>query len=201
MYAVPMLDERRREFSSARPSHRYGAWMPDAPDRWFWNTSSSTRMRSHVTRCATGPPATVGPAPGTVRCVTRRPPGRCRRNRGSRSVRQRAPPDDRPPAQPGGLTEPMGDFEPSSVLVDDVSPERWSGGRQALLRLADAFDRLPDRCREVAGCAVEDPSQRDGPCAWASTEKPWAAHRKGHADARRAPVRGDERRGRRQTRT
>lgn len=58
--------------------------------------------------------------------------------------------------------EPMGDFEPSSVLVDDVSPERWSGGRQALLRLADAFDRLPDRCREVVWLRrVEDMSQRD----------------------------------------
>ena len=58
--------------------------------------------------------------------------------------------------------EPMGDFEPSSVLVDDVSPERWSGGRQALLRLADAFDRLPDRCREVVWLRrVEDLSQRD----------------------------------------
>ena len=45
--------------------------------------------------------------------------------------------------------EPMGDFEPSHVLVDEVSPERWCGGRQALKRLADAFDRLPDRCREV----------------------------------------------------
>ncbi len=58
--------------------------------------------------------------------------------------------------------EPMGDFEPSHVLVDDVSPERWCGGRQALMRLADAFDRLPDRCREVVWLRrVEELSQKD----------------------------------------
>ena len=58
--------------------------------------------------------------------------------------------------------EPMGDFEPSHVLVDDVSPERWCGGRQALKRLADAFDRLPDRCREVVWLRrVEELSQKD----------------------------------------
>lgn len=45
--------------------------------------------------------------------------------------------------------ETMGDLEPTNVLVDEVSPERWCGGRQVLKRLADAFDRLPDRCREV----------------------------------------------------
>src|SRR5690606_2937287 len=45
--------------------------------------------------------------------------------------------------------EPMGDFEPSHVLVDERSPDRWCGGRQALKRLAVAFDRLPGRCREV----------------------------------------------------
>src|SRR5690606_33873651 len=57
--------------------------------------------------------------------------------------------------------EPMGDFEPSSVLVDEVSPERWTGGRQALMRLADAFDRLPDRCREVVWLRrVEELSQK-----------------------------------------
>ncbi|MGN6514103.1 MAG: RNA polymerase sigma factor [Lysobacteraceae bacterium] len=58
--------------------------------------------------------------------------------------------------------EPMGDFPPSDVLVDEVSPERWCGGRQALRRLADAFDRLPDRCREVVWLRrVEELSQRD----------------------------------------
>ena len=58
--------------------------------------------------------------------------------------------------------EPMGDFEPSSVLVEEVSPERWCGGRQALMRLARAFDQLPDRCREVVWLRrVEHLSQKD----------------------------------------
>ncbi len=45
--------------------------------------------------------------------------------------------------------ETMGDLEPLNVLVDEVSPERRFDGRQALRRLSDAFDRLPDRCRQV----------------------------------------------------
>lgn len=58
--------------------------------------------------------------------------------------------------------EPMGDFEPSLVLVDEISPERWSGGRQALRQLSDAFDQLPDRCREVVWLRrVEELSQKD----------------------------------------
>jgi RNA polymerase sigma factor (sigma-70 family) len=58
--------------------------------------------------------------------------------------------------------EPVGDFEPLHVLVDEVSPERWCGGRQVLKRLADAFDRLPDRCREVVWLRrVEHLSQRE----------------------------------------
>lgn len=58
--------------------------------------------------------------------------------------------------------EPMGDFEPSHVLIDEVSPERWCGGRQALRRLSEAFDRLPDRCREVVWLRrVEELSQKD----------------------------------------
>src|SRR5690606_36886624 len=58
--------------------------------------------------------------------------------------------------------EPMGDFEPSHVLKDEVWPERWCGGRQVLARLADAFDRLPDRCREVLWLRrVEELSQKE----------------------------------------
>lgn len=58
--------------------------------------------------------------------------------------------------------EPMGDFEPSHVLIDEVTPERWCGGRQALSRLAGAFDQLPDRCREVVWLRrVEDLSQKE----------------------------------------
>jgi RNA polymerase sigma factor (sigma-70 family) len=45
--------------------------------------------------------------------------------------------------------EPAGDFGALDLLVDEVSPERRFGARQLLKRLADAFDRLPDRCRQV----------------------------------------------------
>ena len=58
--------------------------------------------------------------------------------------------------------EPVGDFEPLNVLMDEVSPERWCAGRQVLKRLADALDRLPDRCREVVWLRrVEDLSQKE----------------------------------------
>ncbi|WP_256645991.1 RNA polymerase sigma factor [Thermomonas paludicola] len=58
--------------------------------------------------------------------------------------------------------EPMGDFEPSHVLVDEVSPERWCGGRQALRQLSDALDQLPDRCREVVWLRrVQELSQKE----------------------------------------
>ena len=58
--------------------------------------------------------------------------------------------------------EPVGDFESSNVyLIDEVSPERWMGTRQALARLAEALDRLPDRCREVVWLRrVEELSQK-----------------------------------------
>ncbi|MBS0214123.1 MAG: sigma-70 family RNA polymerase sigma factor [Proteobacteria bacterium] len=73
--------------------------------------------------------------------------------------------------------EPMGDFEPSHVLVDEVSPERWAGGRQALLRLADAFDRLPDRCREVVWLRrVEHLSQREVAARMGISEKTVEKH-------------------------
>ncbi|MCW0368509.1 hypothetical protein NB699_003492 [Xanthomonas sacchari] len=45
--------------------------------------------------------------------------------------------------------EAVGDLESMHVLIDELSPERWCGGRQVLGRLAAAFDRLPDRCRSV----------------------------------------------------
>lgn len=59
--------------------------------------------------------------------------------------------------------EPVGDFESSNVyLIDEVSPERWLGTRQALARLAEALDRLPDRCREVVWLRrVEELPQKD----------------------------------------
>jgi RNA polymerase sigma-70 factor (ECF subfamily) len=58
--------------------------------------------------------------------------------------------------------EPLGDLDPSFVLIDECAPDRWCGGRQALQRLARAFDRLPGRCREVVWLRrVEQLSQKD----------------------------------------
>jgi len=45
--------------------------------------------------------------------------------------------------------EAVGDFESLNVPVDDAGPERRHDARQSLRRLSEAFDRLPDRCREV----------------------------------------------------
>lgn len=45
--------------------------------------------------------------------------------------------------------EAAGDFDVSNVLIDDISPERRAGARQELKRLAQAFQRLPPKCREV----------------------------------------------------
>lgn len=73
--------------------------------------------------------------------------------------------------------EPMGDFEPSHVLVDDVSPERWSSGRQSLAQLSAAFDRLPDRCREVVWLRrVEELSQKDVALRMGISEKTVEKH-------------------------
>jgi RNA polymerase sigma-70 factor (ECF subfamily) len=43
----------------------------------------------------------------------------------------------------------VGDMDALNVLVDELSPERRLGARQELKHLTEAFDRLPDRCREV----------------------------------------------------
>jgi len=58
--------------------------------------------------------------------------------------------------------ESVGDWEALNVPLDEISPERSLGGRQDLKRLADAFDILPDRCREVLWLRrVEELPQRD----------------------------------------
>ena len=58
--------------------------------------------------------------------------------------------------------EAVGDFESLNVLVEEVTPERWFSGRQILKRLAEAFDLLPDRCREVVWLRrVEELSQKE----------------------------------------
>jgi RNA polymerase sigma factor (sigma-70 family) len=43
----------------------------------------------------------------------------------------------------------LDDIDLLDVLIDDVSPERQTSGRQQLQRLAKVFDRLPPRCRDV----------------------------------------------------
>lgn len=45
--------------------------------------------------------------------------------------------------------EAMGDSDAWNVLTDELSPEHRLDARQELKRLAAAFDRLPDRCRQV----------------------------------------------------
>jgi len=50
----------------------------------------------------------------------------------------------------------------SITAVDELAPDRWLGGREALARLARALDRLPDRCREVVWLRrVEDLPQKE----------------------------------------
>ncbi len=57
--------------------------------------------------------------------------------------------------------EAVGDLHDSNVLMDERSPERWLDSRQMLKRLAEALDRLPDRCREVVWLRrVEDLPQK-----------------------------------------
>jgi RNA polymerase sigma-70 factor (ECF subfamily) len=57
--------------------------------------------------------------------------------------------------------EAVGDLHDSNVLTDERSPDRWLDARQMLKRLAEALDRLPDRCREVVWLRrVEDLPQK-----------------------------------------
>lgn len=56
----------------------------------------------------------------------------------------------------------VGDLEQLHVLKDELEPDRWFSGREALARLARALDRLPDRCREVVWLRrVEDLPQKE----------------------------------------
>lgn len=50
----------------------------------------------------------------------------------------------------------------SSVLVDEISAERRTSSFQQLQRLVDAFEQLPDRCREVVWMRkIEDVAQKE----------------------------------------
>lgn len=54
------------------------------------------------------------------------------------------------------------DFESSNVLVDELTPEQRLSARQELRRLIDAFNRLPDRCRDVVWfMRIEGLSQKE----------------------------------------
>jgi RNA polymerase sigma-70 factor (ECF subfamily) len=68
--------------------------------------------------------------------------------------------------------EAVGDLDALNVLVDEATPERQLGGRQELYRLSEAFDRLPDRCREVFWLRrVEELSQREVAARMGISEK------------------------------
>ena len=68
--------------------------------------------------------------------------------------------------------EPAGDFESLNVLIDEVSPERRFGARQIVKRLAEAFDRLPDRCRQIVWLRrVEELPQKEVAARLGITEK------------------------------
>jgi len=55
-----------------------------------------------------------------------------------------------------------GDSDFLNVLVDEVTPERRASAGEELARLAHAFDRLTDKCREVVWLRrVKDLSQRE----------------------------------------
>lgn len=43
----------------------------------------------------------------------------------------------------------VGDLDTLDVIIDEISPERRLGARQELRVLAQAFDRLPAKCRET----------------------------------------------------
>jgi RNA polymerase sigma factor (sigma-70 family) len=54
------------------------------------------------------------------------------------------------------------DCDSLNVLMDEMSPERRMGSFQQLERLLDAFENLPDRCREVVWLRkIEDLAQKE----------------------------------------
>jgi RNA polymerase sigma-70 factor (ECF subfamily) len=58
--------------------------------------------------------------------------------------------------------ESRGDVDALNVLVDEVSPEQRASAHQELAHLAQVFDLLPSKCREVLWLRkVEDLSQRE----------------------------------------
>jgi RNA polymerase sigma factor (sigma-70 family) len=70
-----------------------------------------------------------------------------------------------------------GDNEYLNVLVDEVSPEQRVGAHQELARLAQAFDRLSAKCRDVIWLRrVKELSQREVADRLGLTEKTIEKH-------------------------
>jgi RNA polymerase sigma-70 factor (ECF subfamily) len=68
--------------------------------------------------------------------------------------------------------EAVGDIDALNVPVDEVTPDRRLDAHQELKRLAEAFDRLPDRCREVVWLRrVEQLSQKQVAARMGISEK------------------------------
>ncbi len=68
--------------------------------------------------------------------------------------------------------EAVGDLDALNVLIDEISPERRLSARQELRHLSDAFDHLPDRCREVVWLRrVEELSQKQVAARMGISEK------------------------------
>jgi RNA polymerase sigma factor (sigma-70 family) len=56
----------------------------------------------------------------------------------------------------------LGDLDALNVMVDEISPEQWTHARQELRLLAQAFDQLPPKCREVVWMRrVDELSQKE----------------------------------------
>jgi len=54
------------------------------------------------------------------------------------------------------------DLDGLNLLIDDLSPERRATGREQLQKLAELFEQLPTRCREVVWMRrVEDLPQKE----------------------------------------
>ncbi len=54
------------------------------------------------------------------------------------------------------------DLDVLNVLIDEVTPERRASIRQQLIHVSEAFNRLPDKCREVLWLRrVEGLSQKE----------------------------------------
>jgi RNA polymerase sigma factor (sigma-70 family) len=65
-----------------------------------------------------------------------------------------------------------GETDHLNVLVDEISPEQQVSANQELARLARAFDRLPESCRQVIWLRrVHDLSQREVATKLGITEK------------------------------